>query len=231
MDFSVDDGLSATHPKVESPETSKRRRGRPRLSETGQRARAAPTPAKAGSKTKRRRPSTTSASDDDDSSSYVGGGGGDDDDDKKNRVRARNREAAHKCRQKTQKGISQLQTQEAVMGGINKSLKSEAEMLRGEILLLKHMVLQHSGCGCSFIEEYIAGAAQNLVQSGARIATTPGGGHTETDGQHSMAGGDDCYIDRSGYDTHSKADMYLNGFESGLFDFDSTPYHVTGIQL
>ncbi|KAK2019171.1 hypothetical protein LZ32DRAFT_222824 [Colletotrichum eremochloae] len=217
-------------PEVESPETSKRRRGRPRLSEAGQRARAAPTPAKAGSKTKRRRPSTTSASDDDDSSSYVGGGG-DEDDDKKNRVRARNREAAHKCRQKTQKGISQLQTQEAVMGGINKSLKSEAEMLRGEILLLKHMVLQHSGCGCSFIEEYIAGAAQNLVQSGARIATTPGGGHTETDGQHSMAGGDDCYIDRGGYDTHSKADMYLNGFESGLFDFDSTPYHVTGIQL
>ncbi|KAK2004235.1 hypothetical protein LX36DRAFT_665926 [Colletotrichum falcatum] len=222
---------------ADSPETPKRRRGRPRLSETGQRASAALTAAKAAKKTKRQRASTTSASEDDDSSGKVGdggsgGGGGSDDDDKRNRVRARNREAAHKCRQKTQKGINQLQTQEAVMGGLNKSLKSEAEMLRGEILLLKHMVLQHSGCGCSFIEEYIAGAAQNLVQSGARIAASPPrGGNAETDGQHSLAGGDECYIDQRAYDTHSKADMYLTGFESGFFDFDSTPYHSTGIQL
>ncbi|KAK2046018.1 hypothetical protein LZ31DRAFT_225493 [Colletotrichum somersetense] len=214
---------------TDSPETPKRRRGRPRLSETSQRARAAPTPAK---KTKRQRSSSTWASEDDDSSSKVGGGS-DDDDEKRNRVRARNREAAHKCRQKTQKGISQLQTQEAVMGGINKSLKSEAEMLRGEILLLKHMVLQHSGCGCSFIEEYIAGAAQSLVQSGARISASPRGGNAEADGQHpTMAGSDDCYIDRRTYDlSSSKADMYLTGFESGFFDFDTTPYHATGIQL
>ncbi|EFQ28174.1 bZIP transcription factor, partial [Colletotrichum graminicola M1.001] len=220
---------------VDSPETPKRRRGRPRLSETSQRARTAQTPARTAKKTKRQRASTTSASEDDDSSSKVGdgggGGGGSDDDDKRNRVRARNREAAHKCRQKTQKGISQLQTQEAVMGGINKSLKSEVEMLREEILLLKHMALQHSGCGCSFIEEYIAGAAQNLVQSGARISATPRGGNAETDGQHSMAGGDECYIDRRAYDTHSKAEMYLTGFESGFFDFESTPYHAAGIQL
>ncbi|KAK2023313.1 hypothetical protein LX32DRAFT_697982 [Colletotrichum zoysiae] len=214
---------------TDSQETPKRRRGRPRLSEISQRARAAPAPAK---KTKRQRSSSASASEDDDSSSKVGGGGSDDDE-KRNRVRARNREAAHKCRQKTQKGISQLQTQEAVMGGINKSLKSEAEMLRGEILLLKHMVLQHSGCGCSFIEEYIAGAAQNLVQSGARISASPRGGNAEADVQHpGMAGSDECYIDRRAYDLHSsKADMYLTGFESGFFDFDTTPYHATGIQL
>ncbi|KAK2052641.1 hypothetical protein LY76DRAFT_609725 [Colletotrichum caudatum] len=222
---------------TDSPEAPKRRRGRPRLSETSQRAKAAPTPAaKAPRKTKRQRSSSASASedDDDDSSSKVGGGGGsDDDDEKRNRVRARNREAAHKCRQKTQKGISQLQTQEAVMGGINRSLKSEAEMLRGEILLLKHMVLQHSGCGCSFIEGYIAGAAQSLVQSGARISASPRGGNAEADFQHAMAGGgDECYVDRRAYDPHGgKADMCLTGFESGFFDFDTTPYHAAGIQL
>lgn len=101
---------------------------------------------------------------------------------KKNKVRARNREAAYKCRKKKQKGVEELQTQEAMAENINKNLNDEAALLRGEILMLKTMVLQHGSCGCSFIEEYISGAAQNLVLSsmagGASASASSGGMQT-----------------------------------------------------
>jgi hypothetical protein len=39
--------------------------------------------------------------------------------------------------------------------------------LRDEVLMLKSMVLQHGGCGCSFIEDYIQCQASQLVNSRA----------------------------------------------------------------
>ncbi|KAK2729240.1 transcription factor atf21 [Colletotrichum kahawae] len=163
---------------AEAIESPKRRRGRPRLTEPKARAADAPatTTSTTGAKVQKksaaaRRASTASASGADDAKATHTT------EDKKNRIRARNREAAYKCRQKKQKGIEELQSQEVVAENVNKSLHAEASMLRSEILMLKNMVLQHGGCGCSFIEEYISGAAQNLVSSSvAANATTANGG-------------------------------------------------------
>ncbi|KZL64130.1 bZIP transcription factor [Colletotrichum tofieldiae] len=175
---------------VDSTEARNRRRGRPRLSETSQRAGAASTAAKTTKKSKQKCASTASTSGLDDLSSHSGGDG------KRNKIRARNRKAAYKCRQKRQKGIKKLQTQEAIIKDINKSLNAEAAMLRDEILMLKHMVLQHSGCRCSFIEDYISGAAQNIVQSGTMTDALTDGGNTHISSQPCMAGAnDEGYID------------------------------------
>ncbi|EGY20887.1 uncharacterized protein VDAG_02411 [Verticillium dahliae VdLs.17] len=91
---------------------------------------------------------------------------------KKTRLRARNREAAHKCRIRKQRGIQDLQTQEAAIGAVNQSLKDQYAELRDEILLLKNMVLQHGGCGCSFIESYLENAAASLTQKPDSFTTS-----------------------------------------------------------
>ncbi|OLN81331.1 Cyclic AMP-dependent transcription factor ATF-2-like protein 2 [Colletotrichum chlorophyti] len=206
--------------ETETAEPPKRRRGRPRLSESSPRATrataaaTAPTPAKVQKKTAARRTSTASASGADDSRDERGP------DDKKNRIRARNREAAYKCRQKKQKGIEELQTQEAMAESVNRNLNAEAAMLRGEILMLKNMVLQHGGCGCSYIEEYISGAAQNLVQSSmAASASAPGDG-VDVNRQPAMSGPEgDSFVDWKMFETDQKPLPGL-GSESGFSGFD-----------
>ncbi|OHE94941.1 bZIP transcription factor [Colletotrichum orchidophilum] len=168
---------SASETKIPTPietiESPKRRRGRPRLSEdSGRDAGVSTTVAGSREKGTTRRISDTSKSGANDAVDSRGGAEA-----KKNKIRARNREAAYKCRKKKQKGVEELQTQEAMAENINKNLNDEAALLRGEILMLKTMVLQHGGCGCSSIEDYIFGAAQNLVQSsmaGAAPALTGG---------------------------------------------------------
>ncbi|KAF5502135.1 Transcription factor atf1 [Colletotrichum aenigma] len=176
----------------EALDSPKRRRGRPRLAEPKTRAADAPATATSSTVAKvqkksaaARRASTASASGADDAKAPKTT------EDKKNRIRARNREAAYKCRQKKQKGIDELQSQEVVVENVNKSLHAEASLLRSEILMLKNMVLQHGGCGFSFIEEYISGAAQNLVSSSmAANATTANAGaamsNTAVGGDSSM---------------------------------------------
>lgn len=138
----------------------KRRSGRPRLSNSDSSPnplRAAETnPVKVRTQNVRRRPSYTSASDGNN---------------KQDSIRARNRQAAHKCRKKKQKVNEDLQTQEIAINNINKHLQCEVAKLQSEILCLKNMVLQHSGCACRSIDEYIAQAAQNLVQGA--LATNP----------------------------------------------------------
>ncbi|KAM0520876.1 hypothetical protein ACHAPS_006768 [Verticillium nonalfalfae] len=59
---------------------------------------------------------------------------------KKTRLRARNREAAHKCRVRKQRGIEDLQTQEAAIGAVNQNLKNQYAELRSEVILLKDML-------------------------------------------------------------------------------------------
>ncbi|KAL0934602.1 transcription factor atf21 [Colletotrichum truncatum] len=215
---------------AETTELPKRRRGRPRLSETNARAtRAAPSTATAASSTgtkvqqrkaaAARRASTASVSGADE---FRGENGSDD---KKNRIRARNREAAYKCRQKKQKGIEELQSQEAVAENINRSLTAEAAMLRGEILMLKNMVLQHGGCGCSYIEEYISGAAQNLVHSSMAAAAAappagPGGRpdmvtHPGVDGAEGEG-----FVDWKMFDMDRRSEMRPLDSESGFSGLD-----------
>lgn len=92
--------------------------------------------------------------------------------DKKTRLRQRNREAAQKCRRRKQRSIDELQNQEAAAGSLHDALATEAAQLRGEVVMLKSMILQHGACGCSFIEEYIQGQAASLAHAGA--ASSPG---------------------------------------------------------
>ncbi|KAG7145309.1 hypothetical protein HYQ46_005937 [Verticillium longisporum] len=74
--------------------------------------------------------------------------------DKKTRLRARNRAAADMYRARKQRGIEDLQAQEAALSAINESLRDKYVKLRGEVLMLRDMVLQHRRCRCSFIEKY-----------------------------------------------------------------------------
>ncbi|WQF80978.1 Putative transcription factor Jun, basic-leucine zipper domain-containing protein [Colletotrichum destructivum] len=240
-------------------EAPKRRRGRPRLSEgvTAQTTRAASPKTKATATTtttnmaksrKKNAPRRTSTA------SVASGAAGETADeqldasagaganDKKNRIRARNREAAYKCRKKKQKGIAELQTQEAMIENVNRTLNSEAAMLRSEILMLKNMVLQHGSCGCSFIEEYISGAAQNLVQSSMAAASGGGGGGNsngnggglqQIHGQNCTNGGDDgegYNVDWKGFDIDSKAGIRSLGSESGFSGFDDAASHSARAQ-
>ncbi|KAK1979067.1 hypothetical protein LZ30DRAFT_597765 [Colletotrichum cereale] len=205
-------------------EAPKRRRGRPRLSEAAPKAAsaAAPTPAKAQKKSASRRTSTASASGVDEDADERGGTVND----KKNRIRARNREAAYKCRQKKQKGIEELQTQEAMVENINKSLNNEAAQLRGEILMLKNMVLQHGGCGCAYIEEYISGAAQNLVHSSmAAAASAPGGGMQMHSQNCTNAAGGEGYVDWKMFDMDAEVGMPSLESESGFSGYDDAASH------
>ncbi|TDZ24648.1 Basic leucine zipper (bZIP) transcription factor atfB [Colletotrichum orbiculare MAFF 240422] len=217
---------------TDANEPPKRRRGRPRLSESNNRP-ARGTTATTAAKTQQkksaaaRRASTASASGADDAGTGYGST-----EEKKNRVRARNREAAYKCRQKKQKGIEVLQSQEAVAENINRNLTAEAAMLRGEILMLKNMVLQHGGCGCSYIEEYISGAAQNLVQAGMAAsspssapARAPGAQPGRIDmsaqpGTTTLEGGDG-FVDWKMFDMDGEPPgMSAFGSESGFSGYD-----------
>ncbi|KAK2058437.1 hypothetical protein LY76DRAFT_57688 [Colletotrichum caudatum] len=221
-------------------ETPKRRRGRPRLSDAAPgapRAAAAaaapPTPKKIQKKSADRRASTASASGVDEYADERRGGGGanNNNNDKKNRIRARNREAAYKCRQKKQKGIEELQTQEAIMENINKSLNGEAAQLRSEILMLKNMVLQHGGCGCAYIEEYISGAAQNLVQSGMTAASSAPGAGVQMHTQDCINGtGGEGYVDWNLFDMDTKAGMPSLESESGFSGYDDAASHSARAQ-
>ncbi|KAG7102944.1 hypothetical protein HYQ44_017032 [Verticillium longisporum] len=51
------------------------------------------------------------------------------------------RDAARKCRVRKQRGIEDLQTQEAAIDAVNQCLKDQYTELRGEVLLLKNMIL------------------------------------------------------------------------------------------
>ncbi|KAF6816555.1 transcription factor atf21 [Colletotrichum sojae] len=217
-------------------EVPSRRRGRPRLSEA-----SAASQAKTKTQNKKkpttiaaaaRRASDASSASDDQHPRAAGGGGGGGPDEKRDRVRARNREAAYKCRKKKQKGIAELQSQEAVVEGIHRNLTAEASMLRGEILMLKNMVLQHGGCGCSYIEEYISGAAQNLVQSSmAAAAAASSSSSSSAPARGGEAGfdfntnqppraGSEGLVDWKTFDVESRNGMSAFGSESGFSALD-----------
>ncbi|WYZ43309.1 hypothetical protein EsH8_VI_001008 [Colletotrichum jinshuiense] len=218
----------ADHPAATNG-SPKRRRGRPRLSEDKPRATraAASTASKTQKKKTSRRASTASMSGADDFGDKRGGT-----DDKKHRIRARNREAAYKCRQKKQKGIEELQTQEAMVERMNKTLNSEAAMLRGEILMLKNMVLQHGGCGCSYIEEYISGAAQNLVQSSIAANASAPASDLDLNAQSVAmnAANANTYVDWKTFDMDGGQAMPALGSESNFSGFDNVSSTGMGAQ-
>ncbi|KAK1658527.1 hypothetical protein BDP55DRAFT_394775 [Colletotrichum godetiae] len=139
----------------------KRRRGRPRFSDTGMRNTR--TVALTAAKEKQKAPQYTLADQMNGVDNFRHEHG--DIDQKMNRTRSRNRKAAYKSRQKKQKETEELQLRAAELETVNKNRNSEAAMLRGEILVLKNMILQHSGCECSYIDEYISNTTRQLVES------------------------------------------------------------------
>ncbi|KAF6815628.1 bZIP transcription factor [Colletotrichum plurivorum] len=216
----------ATTQPAESTEAPSGRRGRPRLSDTKSRTTTTKEQQKRKATTiaAARRASNASSADD---HHHIRAGAADPDE-KRDRVRARNREAAYKCRKKKQKGIAELQSQEAVVENIHRNLTAEATALRGEILMLKNMVLQHGGCGCSYIEEYISGAAQNLVQSSmaaAAAASTSAQGGGEAPGFDGNANQPPCagsegFVDWKMIDVERRNGMSAFGSESNFSALD-----------
>ncbi|EXF80477.1 bZIP transcription factor [Colletotrichum fioriniae PJ7] len=87
-----------------------------------------------------------------------------DSNDRQDKTLERNRQAASRCRNKKRRVNGDLQVQEAAINNINMFLKHEVAMLQSDILSLKNVVLQHSGCGCQLIDKYISQAARNIVQ-------------------------------------------------------------------
>ncbi|CRK07898.1 hypothetical protein BN1708_009769, partial [Verticillium longisporum] len=154
-------------PTTDTPRSQPKRRGRPPKAASDHQHKSSAPKAVAPRPSADRRPSASSVDSSlstqvDEAPSTL---------EKKTRLRARNREAAHKCRVRKQRGIEDLQTQEAAIGAVNQNLKNQYAELRSEVILLKDMVLQHSGCGCSFIESYIEDAAATLSQRSDSFTT------------------------------------------------------------
>ncbi|KAL6857560.1 transcription factor [Amphichorda felina] len=96
-----------------------------------------------------------------------------DNSDAKSRLRARNRKAAAKFRVRKKHSVERLQDHEASMREINRTLADEASQLREETLQLKSMVLEHAGCGCSRIDDYIQHAATTLTREAPACFGSP----------------------------------------------------------
>ncbi|EEY22849.1 predicted protein [Verticillium alfalfae VaMs.102] len=170
MHEDASDGVQVTQPPgltTDTPRSQPKRRGRPPKVASDRQHRSSAPMAVAPRPSADRRPSASSV--DSFHSTHVDGISSTLE--KKTRLRARNREAAHKCRVRKQRGIEDLQTQEAAIGAVNQNLKNQYAELRSEVILLKDMVLQHSGCGCSFIESYIEDAAATLSQRSDSFTT------------------------------------------------------------
>ncbi|XXG95005.1 Rho GTPase activating protein [Hypoxylon texense] len=78
------------------------------------------------------------------------------------RNRERNRVAAHKCRQKAKRSMSELQEREKELSSKHQLLKQHADSLKSEIIDLKTEVLRHSGCNSEVIQSWIARSAREL---------------------------------------------------------------------
>ena len=91
-------------------------------------------------------------------------GTGPDKDDGKSLLRARNRTAAAKFRVRKKYDIGQLEETEAKLRRENRALHEEACQLRDETLRMKDMILNHAGCQCKNIDEYIQHAADSLSE-------------------------------------------------------------------
>ncbi|KAI6778552.1 Transcription factor-like protein [Emericellopsis cladophorae] len=138
-----------------------KKRGRPRRSRAKSSADTKSSPAKVrkASKTPSRKDSTKQS---DDSSDH----GSD-----KSHLRARNRVAAAKFRERKRESVGKLKDKEECARAANRVLADEIAHLKEETLQLKSMVLEHAGCGCGHIDEYIKHAASGLALS----ASSPAG--------------------------------------------------------
>lgn len=80
--------------------------------------------------------------------------------------RARNREAANKCRAKTKLAVADLESMERALSSEHQRLSATARGLRDEVLQLKNAVLAHGNCDDSLIQQYLTNQAR-MVGGGA----------------------------------------------------------------
>lgn len=78
----------------------------------------------------------------------------------------KNRLAAHKCRQRRKEYINSLETRARDFSAQNQTLKDTVSQLREQVLGLKDVLLQHAGCGCWAIDEYLKRSAGDLLGIG-----------------------------------------------------------------
>lgn len=86
--------------------------------------------------------------------------------------RARNREAANRCRAKSKVAAAELEATERALGCEHEALTLTARSLRDEVLALKTELLMHGNCDDELIQRYLINSAR-VVGSGA--AGTLGG--------------------------------------------------------
>lgn len=90
--------------------------------------------------------------------------------------RARNREAANRCRAKSKVAVAELEATERAMGAEHHALTQTARSLRDEVLQLKNQLLMHGNCDDEVIQQYLANSAR-LVGSGVLgVPALAGGG-------------------------------------------------------
>jgi hypothetical protein len=80
------------------------------------------------------------------------------------KLRERNSRAANKVRSKKREVEKNLETAEKDMEQMNRELTAHAKELTHQVHSLKMQLLQHVGCDCVLIQEYIASEANRYIQ-------------------------------------------------------------------
>jgi cell division protein FtsB len=84
------------------------------------------------------------------------------------KLRAKNNRAAGKVRVKKREEERNLEITEKDMEQTNRELTAHANELASQVHSLKMQLLQHVGCDCVLIQEYIASQAQRYVKTSTK---------------------------------------------------------------
>lgn len=88
---------------------------------------------------------------------------------------ARNRAAAHKCRQRKKDWADKLQEHMRELQTRNRDLNVSVHVLRNELLSVKAEVLRHGNCNFPLIKEYINNAASHVTPSSCMASVDAAG--------------------------------------------------------
>ncbi|KAL7911770.1 hypothetical protein GGI35DRAFT_298325 [Trichoderma velutinum] len=80
------------------------------------------------------------------------------------RIREKNRVAADKCRGRQRVAVEKLSSRHDALEDENRQLTQIMKDLVAERIVLKNMLLEHGGCGCELIENYLRDSAVRWVK-------------------------------------------------------------------
>ncbi|KAL7935422.1 hypothetical protein V8C35DRAFT_272259 [Trichoderma chlorosporum] len=80
------------------------------------------------------------------------------------RIREKNRVAADKCRGRQRVAVEKLSSRHDALEDENRQLSQIMKDLVAERIVLKNMLLEHGGCGCELIENYLRDSAVRWVK-------------------------------------------------------------------